>query len=215
MVCSEKELGISDEHEGIIILDDDAPVGMPLVDYMGDAVFDIAITPNMARNANMLGVAREGGRPHRDSAAPSLQFASRSRRSADRGQGERLRSREPELNPRFVLGLIRGCQDRAPALTGCSAACAWRACARSTTSWTPPTTSCWKSASRCTPSITMCWCSAPADKAPTIITRTAKTGEKLTTLDDVERKLDDFTVLVCDTAGALSLAGVMGGPKAR
>ena len=48
-------------------------------------------------------------------------------------------------------------------------------------------------------------------KAPTIITRPAKKGEKLTTLDNVERELDDFTVLVCDTAGALSLAGVMGG----
>ena len=59
MACSEKELGISDEHEGIIILDDDAPVGIPLADYMGDAVFEIAITPNIARDANILGVARE------------------------------------------------------------------------------------------------------------------------------------------------------------
>ncbi len=59
MVCSEKELGITEEHEGIIILDDDAPVGMPLVDYMGDAVLDIKILPNMARNANVLGIARE------------------------------------------------------------------------------------------------------------------------------------------------------------
>src|SRR6266511_5002323 len=38
MVCSEKELGITEEHEGIIILDDDAPVGLPLAHYMGDAV---------------------------------------------------------------------------------------------------------------------------------------------------------------------------------
>ena len=59
MICSEKELGISDEHEGVIILDSDAPVGVPLVDYMGDAVLEIAITPNNARNANILGVARE------------------------------------------------------------------------------------------------------------------------------------------------------------
>ena len=36
-----------------------APVGIPLVDYMGDAVYDIAITPNIARDANILGVARE------------------------------------------------------------------------------------------------------------------------------------------------------------
>ena len=48
-------------------------------------------------------------------------------------------------------------------------------------------------------------------KPPTIITRTAKPKEKLTTLDGVERILDDFTELVTDTAGALSIAGVMGG----
>src|SRR4030066_918710 len=59
MICSEKELGISDDHEGVIILDDDAPVGVPLVDYIGDAVFDIVILQNIARSANILGVARE------------------------------------------------------------------------------------------------------------------------------------------------------------
>ena len=59
MACSEKELGISDDHDGIIILDDDAPAGMPLVDYMGDAVFEVKINPNMNRNACVMGVARE------------------------------------------------------------------------------------------------------------------------------------------------------------
>src|SRR3989304_10442665 len=59
MACSEKELGISDDHEGIIFLDDDAPVGTPLADYMGDAVLDVKINPNMARAASVLGVARE------------------------------------------------------------------------------------------------------------------------------------------------------------
>src|SRR4030066_680039 len=59
MICSEKELGISEDHEGVIILDEDAPVGVPLVDYIGDAVFDIKILPNIARDANILGVARK------------------------------------------------------------------------------------------------------------------------------------------------------------
>jgi phenylalanyl-tRNA synthetase beta chain len=47
----------------------------------------------------------------------------------------------------------------------------------------------------------------------TILTRTARSGEKLTTLDGVERSLDESTVLVCDSAGALSIAGVMGGAE--
>ncbi len=59
MVCSEKELGISEEHEGVIFLDENAPTGMPLADYMGDAVFEIDILPNMIRNACVIGVARE------------------------------------------------------------------------------------------------------------------------------------------------------------
>jgi phenylalanyl-tRNA synthetase beta chain len=51
--------------------------------------------------------------------------------------------------------------------------------------------------------------------APTIVTRTAKSGEKLTTLDGLEHQLDDYTVLVCDTAGPLSIAGVMGGAESE
>src|SRR5437773_2412110 len=50
MLCSEKELGLSEEHEGILILPDDAPVGLPLRDYLGDAVLDIDILPNLARD---------------------------------------------------------------------------------------------------------------------------------------------------------------------
>src|SRR5438034_3096940 len=59
MVCSAYELGISDEHEGIILLEAGAPVGVPLADFMGDMVLDIDVLPNMARCMSMIGVARE------------------------------------------------------------------------------------------------------------------------------------------------------------
>jgi phenylalanyl-tRNA synthetase beta chain len=59
MVCSAYELGISDEHEGIILLEDDAPVGTPLADFMGDIVLEIDVLPNMARCLCMIGMARE------------------------------------------------------------------------------------------------------------------------------------------------------------
>lgn len=59
MVCSELELEISDEHTGIMLLPDDAPVGMPFVDYFGDTVLEIDLTPNLARCFSILGVARE------------------------------------------------------------------------------------------------------------------------------------------------------------
>src|SRR5207302_8628665 len=57
MVCSAYELGISEEHEGIIILEDEAPVGAPLAGYMGDIVLELDVTPNMARCLSMIGVA--------------------------------------------------------------------------------------------------------------------------------------------------------------
>ncbi|MCP4330364.1 MAG: phenylalanine--tRNA ligase subunit beta [Alphaproteobacteria bacterium] len=61
MLCSEREMGVSDEHEGIIELDDDAPVGMPYAELMGldDPVFDIAITPNRQDCLGVRGIARD------------------------------------------------------------------------------------------------------------------------------------------------------------
>src|SRR5215216_7798894 len=105
MVASEKELGISEEHEGIIILDEDAPVGMPLADYMGDAVFDISILPNMARNANMIGVARElAALTGRELRKPDIQYETEGQPVKDLVS---IEITDPELNPRFVIGLIR------------------------------------------------------------------------------------------------------------
>ncbi len=59
MVCSEKELGLSDDHEGVLILDPEAEVGVPLQDHLGDIVLDIELTPNLARANNIVGMARE------------------------------------------------------------------------------------------------------------------------------------------------------------
>ncbi|UCH43188.1 MAG: phenylalanine--tRNA ligase subunit beta, partial [Dehalococcoidales bacterium] len=59
MACSEKELGISDEHEGILILPEEAPVGRALADYMGDSILNMDITPNRTDCLSMTGIARE------------------------------------------------------------------------------------------------------------------------------------------------------------
>lgn len=208
MVCSEKELGISDEHEGVIILDDDAPTGQPLVDYMGDAVFEIAILPNMIRAASIQGVAREiaalTGKPLRKAEHP-LPVAGPSI------EGKvYLEIRDPDLNPRFVLGLVQNARpqpspywvQRRLRLAGM----------RPINSIVDAT------------NYVMLEVGEPlhafdydilvqraGGKAPTIITRPAEDGEKLTTLDNIERILDSNTILVSDTAGALSLAGIMGG----
>ncbi len=208
MVCSEKELGISEEHEGVIFLDEDAPTGMPLVEYMGDAVFEIDILPNMIRNACVIGVARELA------AVTGLRLRQPERRLAADGPSVAgkvaIDITDPDLNPRFVLGLVRNANpqpspywvQRRLRLAGM----------RPINSMVDAT------------NYVMLETGQPlhafdydvlvqraGGKAPTIITRPARQDETLITLDDVERKLDDFTILVCDTAGALSLAGVMGG----
>ena len=59
MVCSERELGISDEHEGILVLEPEAPEGMPLRDWLGDTVIEFEITPNLVHAFSMLGIARQ------------------------------------------------------------------------------------------------------------------------------------------------------------
>jgi len=217
MACSEKELGISEDHEGIIFLDEDAPTGMPLVDYMGDAVLEVAITPNIGRDANILGIAREvaalTGQELRDPrgkkdpwkpGAPSIEG-----RAA-------IEIRQPELNPRFVLGLIEDIQikpspyeiQRRLRLSG------MRPINNIVDATNYAMLEIGEPLHAFDYDILVQRASDKASKPgtpPTIITRTAQQGERLTTLDDVEHVLDNFTVLVCDTAGALSIAGVMGG----
>jgi phenylalanyl-tRNA synthetase beta chain len=61
MICSERELGLGDDHTGILVLDDDAPIGVDLSELIArpDVVFDITITPNRPDVMSMVGVARE------------------------------------------------------------------------------------------------------------------------------------------------------------
>ncbi|MEX2143796.1 MAG: phenylalanine--tRNA ligase subunit beta [Anaerolineales bacterium] len=212
MVCSEKELGLSEEHEGILFLDPKAVAGTPLADLLGDAVLTIAITPNIARDANIYGIARE--------TAALLGCKLKAMPVAHKADGPAIKGKvkieitEPEFNPRFVLGLIRdieikpspGWVQRRLSLAGM----------RPINNIVDAT------------NYAMLELGQPlhafdydvlvqraGGKAPTLLTRFAKRGEKLTTLDGVERKLDDFTVLVCDTAGPLSIGGVMGGTNSE
>ncbi len=212
MVCSEKELGISDEHEGIILLDADAPTGVPLADYMGDAVFDIAITPNMARALGILGVAREVaaalGAPLRvpDTAVvmegPPIE-----------GRAE-VRITDPDANPRFAVGLIED------VTLGPSP---YEVQRRLKLAGMRPI----NNIVDATNYVMLEWgeplhafdydilVERAGGQAPTIITRRARPGERLTTLDGEERVLPPYAVLVTDTAGPLSIAGVMGGAESE
>ena len=212
MVASEKELGISEEHEGIIILDEDAPVGMPLVDYMGDAVLDISILPNMARNANVIGVARElAALTGRELRKPDIKYETEGQSVKDLVS---IEITEPELNPRFVIGLIRDVEikpspyqiQRRLRLAGI----------RPINNIVDATNYAMLDIGEPLHAFDYDVLKERAgNKNVKIITRSAKDGEKLTTLDGVERKLTSTNVLVCDEKGSLSLAGVMGGAESE
>ena len=59
MACSEKELGLSESHEGVMVLSPDAPVGASLSDYLSDSILDLEITPNRPDCLSVIGIARE------------------------------------------------------------------------------------------------------------------------------------------------------------
>jgi phenylalanyl-tRNA synthetase beta chain len=212
MVCSEKELGISDEHDGIIILPADAPVGAPLADYWGDAVLDVAILPNTARCAGMVGIAREvAALTGATLRYPPMNYTEND--TAHTANLVRLEIRDCRLNPRFTAGLIRNIkQGPSPAwMQRRLKLCGMRAIGNVVDvsnyvmmEWGHPTHT--FDYDRIRGAATA---SAAAPKL--IYTRTAQTGEQLTTLDGTTRELLPTDILVCDAQGATSLAGVMGG----
>jgi len=208
MACSEKELGISEEHEGIIFLDDDAPIGAALADYMGDAVLDIDILPNMARCASVIGVARElAGLTNRPLRIPEI----RNQVAGEPIDGlVSIKISDPELNPRFVLGLIRDVEIRpSPYWVQRRLRVAGM---RPIDSIVDATNYAMLEFGEPLHAFDYDVLVERAKGNPVVIsTRAAENGEKLTTLDDEERSLNSLNVLVCDQAGSLSIAGVMGG----
>lgn len=210
MVCSEKELGISDEHEGIIIMHDDPgkKPGTPFVEVMGDVLLEVELTPNLARAYSVLGIAREIaallGKPLKE---PSYDFIAE---GAPITGDVALDIQVPELNPRFTFALLRD--------TTVQPSPEWMQ-HRLRLVGQRPINNIVDVTNYITFEIGQPTHAYDYDKlreraggkAPTITTRLAKQGEKLRTLDEVDRTLDDFTVLVTDNAGALGIGGIIGG----
>jgi phenylalanyl-tRNA synthetase beta chain len=208
MVCSEKELGLSDSHEGIIILPDDAPVGRPMVDYWGDTVLDLDLTPNLARCFSVLGVARDAAAltdvPLRW-APPEMVVEG----SPIDGQVE-VEIADPDLCPRYAAALVAGVTiGPSPAWMQRRLVLAGMRPINNVVDIT---------------NYVMLELGQPLhafDYAklrpaipggpPTIIVRRAQDGERMSTLDGVERKLSTETLLITDGGGPVAIAGVMGG----
>ncbi len=212
MACSEKELGISDEHEGIILFDADAPEpGTPLADYIGDVVFEISITPNMSRNACILGVAREvAALTGAELKPPSLDVKMEGPPIADE---IKIDIRQPELNPRFTATLIGGVKiGPSPYWLQLRLRLAGM---RPISNVVDVTNYVMLEIGQPLHAFDYDTLVKRAGGVPTLITRLPEPDERLETLDGVDRELSDFTILVADTAGVLSLGGIMGGAESE
>ena len=105
MVCSEMELGISDNHEGIMVLPKDAPIGAPLAEYMGDTILNIGITPNRPDCLNMIGIAREvAALTGTKVRLPEVQYEEQ---EPSTNQMISIEILDPDLCPRYCGGIIK------------------------------------------------------------------------------------------------------------
>ena len=106
MICSEVELGLGDDHDGILVLPEEAPVGSNLSKYLGDQLLDLEPTPNRPDWLSVIGVAYEisaltGEKMHE----PKIDYTEADDSIADRVSVEVL---APDLCHRYTGSLIRG-----------------------------------------------------------------------------------------------------------
>ncbi|HEX6513391.1 MAG TPA: phenylalanine--tRNA ligase subunit beta [Chloroflexota bacterium] len=202
MLCAADELGLSPDHSGILILEPSETPGTALERVLGDQVLELEVTPNRSDCLGIIGVAREvsalTGRPLR---LPEVRLEESGEPIERRF---RLRIDCPDLCPRFVARLIAGVTiAQSPWwLQSLLHAAGVRAI---------------NNVVDVTNFIMLEW-GKPIHaydydylREAQIIVRRASAGEKLTTLDGVERTLSPDVVVIADGEGVIGLGGIMGG----
>jgi phenylalanyl-tRNA synthetase beta chain len=202
MVCSEKELGLSEEHEGILVLPEDAPLGARLTDVLSEVVLEIDMKPNRADGLSILGVARDvaaltGARVNE----PPLDHPE---------QGEPIEERvaveieDVDLCSRYVATLVEGIRI-APSPD-------WMQRRLRAAGMRPINNVVDIS------NYVMLELGQPLHafdydtlSEGRIIVRRARPGETLTTLDEAEHAFTSEHLLITDPSGPVAVAGVMGG----
>jgi phenylalanyl-tRNA synthetase beta chain len=205
MLCSERELGLGDEHEaGVLTVEANAPLGADLVSHLrlDDVVLEIEITPNRPDCLSVVGVARElaalTGTPFR---VPPLTLAET---DEDVHALARVRIDDPDLCHRFTARVI---SDVTVAPSPAWMAARLRAVGLRPISNVVDVTNyvMWE---RGHPLHAF---DAATVHESTIVVRRAREGERIKTLDGQDRALDRSMLLITDPRHALGIAGVMGG----
>ncbi len=206
MVCSEKELGISDNHEAIIVLPADAPIGMPLADYMGEVVFDLDVTPNRPDCLSVIGIAREVAALTGQSLKSTEVSYKETEISID--QQISVEIADPDLCSRYCASLITGVRiaESPPWMQQRLLACGMRPINNIVD----------------VTNYVMLELGQPLHafdhekiRDKKIIVRRATDGEIIVSLDGVERTLSRDMLVIADAARAVAIAGVMGGANSE
>jgi phenylalanyl-tRNA synthetase beta chain len=213
MICAVDELGIGEDHSGILVLPPDTPLGVDFVAHAGlrDDVLEITVTPDRGYAVSIRGVARELATAYRvPYTDPALTFvpgedASGGEAALGDGPGPWPAAiADPTACDRFVLREVRGFDPgaRTPLwMLVRLARCGMRAVSLAVD----------------VTNYLMLELGQPLhafDRSKlhgTIVVRRARPGETLTTLDHVARALDPADILITDDQGPISLAGTMGG----
>ncbi len=203
MVLSEKELGLSDDHSGIVELPDDAPVGEALSDYYGDTIFELEVTPNRPDHMSMLGVAWEvAAQTHTKVREPERLYNEAGTQTAS--QRTSVEIEDKDLCPRYIAGIVERVK------VGPSPD--WMQ-ERLTAAGMRPINNIVDITN-----YVMLEMGQPLHAfdfrklgGNRIIVRRARAGERMRTLDGSERELTEDMLVIADATKPVAVAGVMGG----
>jgi phenylalanyl-tRNA synthetase beta chain len=206
MLCSGDELHLTSDADGILILAPDAPVGRELSELYGDTVLDVDVKPNRGDALCLVGLAREVSA---ETGAP-VRFPSEDLRESGRPAAERFSVEvvEPDLCTRFVGRYVAGIKvGPAPDHVQMRLQAAGM---RPVSNAVDASNYVMLELGKPTHAF-----DAAAIHDGRIVVRRAAAGERLETLDHVERDLDPETLVIADPGGVLAIAGVMGGASSE
>jgi phenylalanyl-tRNA synthetase beta chain len=203
MICSQAELELGDDADGIWVLPASTPVGVPLAEALGhnDTIYEISVTPNRADCLSHIGVAREIKNliPKTEN-----QRAQKTEKTEKNDVGLTVEVQDAQKCPHYVAQVIRNVQAvESPA---------WLQ-ERLTAIGVRPR----NVLVDVTNYVNMGWgqplhaFDLASLRGTGIVVRTAHDGESFTTLDDKERELASGMLLICDKERPVAIAGVMGG----
>lgn len=208
MICSEKELGLGEDHTGILVLDNSAPVGTPLIEYLGleDYVFEIGITPNRPDALSHIGIAREiSAITKKKYILPKIDFVESDERIEKYLKVEILNEKDC---PRYCARMVKNVKVKESPQ--------WLKNYLINVGIRPINNVVDVS------NFVMLELGQPLHtfdakfvEGGKIIVKNADDGEKFVTLDGKERILDASMLMICDANKKIAIAGVMGGANSE